>query len=458
MTRALAMATLCCWPPKLAGLSFEIFVDLDELCRLVDDFPSFFLCELPVGDGGLDVALDIDKAELLGQMGDGIIDDLARRLLENEEELELLVFIIELEVGESDAESHELLANRHLEGLVLDVRHVVADGSIGNSPFDCRLHLVQPNGRDMGDPGDDLVAGLRTDDGDGLDVAERCDGSFLCLDIFVDMVRRELLGKMADEVDRRLLLVADIGDIRTDLGIEEGIGRLRGLDLDIVGRDDLKEVGAEKLLGFGRNGDKIDDEGKDAVGDAGIRDVRSLAKAKLADEGVDAIDDSVDIVVFLQSIGIDDMIGIESDERNLDLQIGQRELDVLVDRHVRIKGVVLEDQSNASLLGREVGDFLVTEPDFAGSRLEKAGDHVEGRGLSATGGAKEADQLSVRNLEVEVVDGDGVADVLLRISREDLGEVLELDFHFSLSPISFRRRCYPNRDAGVGSSVSRDNP
>ncbi len=40
----------------------------------------------------------------------------------------------------------------------------------------------------------------------------------------------------------------------------------------------------------------------------------------------------------------------ERRHRDLDLEVGERELDVLVDAHVRIEGVVLEDEADATFL------------------------------------------------------------------------------------------------------------
>ena len=43
----------------------------------------------------------------------------------------------------------------------------------------------------------------------------------------------------------------------------------------------------------------------------------------------------------------------------------QREGHVLIDRHVGIQGIVLENHGDISLLGREIGAILVIDQKFA---------------------------------------------------------------------------------------------
>ncbi len=59
----------------------------------------------------------------------------------------------------------------------------------------------------------------------------------------------------------------------------------------------------------------------------------------------------------------------------------------------------------------------------------KTRDHVEGRALAASRRPEQSDELSIRNHEIEVLDGDGVANVLLGVAWEDLRQVFDFDFH-----------------------------
>ena len=63
----------------------------------------------------------------------------------------------------------------------------------------------------------------------------------------------------------------------------------------------------------------------------------------------------------------------------------QAERDVLLDRHVRIQGVVLEHHRDVPLLGRKVGDLLVVDPDLPGGDFLEPGEHAQDRRLPAAG-------------------------------------------------------------------------
>jgi hypothetical protein len=86
----------------------------------------------------------------------------------------------------------------------------------------------------------------------------------------------------------------------------------------------------------------------------------------------------------------------------------QREAHVLRDAHVRVEGVVLEDHRDVAVLGREVGDVAVTDPDGARVHLLQAREHAQGRGLAAAGGADEHHELAVVDLQVDARHGRGV--------------------------------------------------
>ena len=104
----------------------------------------------------------------------------------------------------------------------------------------------------------------------------------------------------------------------------------------------------------------------------------------------------------------------------------EREGDVLLDGEVRVEGVVLEDEADPAVLRRDVGDFLLPEINMPPGRLMKSGDHVERRGLAASRGAEETDQLAVRNRKRHAVDRGHVRAL---VAPEDLGELFDLDFH-----------------------------
>ena len=104
----------------------------------------------------------------------------------------------------------------------------------------------------------------------------------------------------------------------------------------------------------------------------------------------------------------------------LDPLATQPERDVLEDREVREERVVLEDRVDVALVGRQPGHVLALELDEAGRRLLEAADHPQGGGLAAARRAEEAEELPVLDLEVDVVDGDGVAEALDHIHEPDV--------------------------------------
>ena len=87
---------------------------------------------------------------------------------------------------------------------------------------------------------------------------------------------------------------------------------------------------------------------------------------------------------------------------------------------MREQGVVLEDRVHVALVRRQPGHVLALELDAAGGRLLEAADHPQGRGLAAAGRAEEAEELAVDDLEVDVVDGEHVAERLGHLDEPDV--------------------------------------
>ena len=82
----------------------------------------------------------------------------------------------------------------------------------------------------------------------------------------------------------------------------------------------------------------------------------------------------------------------------------QGEAHVVGDRHVRVERVVLEDHRDVAVLGRQVGDVAVTDPDLAAVDLFEAGEHAQRGGLATPGGTDEDEELPVGYVDVEPVD------------------------------------------------------
>ncbi len=98
----------------------------------------------------------------------------------------------------------------------------------------------------------------------------------------------------------------------------------------------------------------------------------------------------------------------------------EAEGEVVLDGHVRVERVALEDHRDVALLRREVVDDLVADPELAVGDLLEPGDHAQRGRLAAAGRADEHHQLAVLDREIEVEDR-------LRAVVVDLLDVGELD-------------------------------
>jgi len=103
----------------------------------------------------------------------------------------------------------------------------------------------------------------------------------------------------------------------------------------------------------------------------------------------------------------------------VDLLLGEaahleREGHVVVGRHVRVEGVVLEDHGDVAILRGQIVDHPAADADRARGHRLQPGDHAQRRRLAAAGRPHEDDKLAVSDLEVELGDR-------LRPVRIDLG-------------------------------------
>ena len=80
---------------------------------------------------------------------------------------------------------------------------------------------------------------------------------------------------------------------------------------------------------------------------------------------------------------------------------------------MRIQRVGLKDHADIAILGLKLGHILIAEKDFAGSRLQQAGNAVERRRLAAAGRAEQRDEGGILKDEIDVVQRDGLRVVFL---------------------------------------------
>src|SRR2546423_75632 len=84
----------------------------------------------------------------------------------------------------------------------------------------------------------------------------------------------------------------------------------------------------------------------------------------------------------------------------------QSEAHIIVNAHVRIESVVLEDHRNVAVLRRHVVHDAVAYVDLPARRLFKARDHPQRGGLAAAGRPDEHQKLLILDIKVDLVYRD----------------------------------------------------
>ena len=90
----------------------------------------------------------------------------------------------------------------------------------------------------------------------------------------------------------------------------------------------------------------------------------------------------------------------------------KRHGDVLADGQRRIKRVELEDHGDVALLRRQLVHAPPRDHDIARRGTLETGDHAQRRRLAAARRAEQADDLAGRHGEIDIPDGDEVAELL----------------------------------------------
>ena len=95
------------------------------------------------------------------------------------------------------------------------------------------------------------------------------------------------------------------------------------------------------------------------------------------------------------------------------------EFDVLADRQPGEQAVLLEDED---AVGARTFDRLAVDQNLAGGLRLQPGDQMQQRGLAATRGADDADELSSLHLQVDVVESQQALAALRAIAQADFAE------------------------------------
>ena len=254
-----------------------------------------------------------------------------------------------------------------LQGLGLGAGHgddVLAEGERHAVALLGHRHVDEVHLRGADEAGHEQVAGLVVELGGGVHLLHDA----VLHDDDAGAERHGLGLVMRDVDDRGAEAVVQLGDLGAHLDAELGVevGERLVHQVDLGGTDDGAAHGDALALAAGEGG-------------------------RLAVEELLEVEDAGGL-----ADGLVDLVGV-------DLAELERERHVLVDGHVRVEGVGLEDHRDVAVLGLDVVDHATVDLEGAGGDVLEAGDHAQRRGLAAAGRADEDDELLVSDLKVEVL-------------------------------------------------------
>ena len=186
----------------------------------------------------------------------------------------------------------------------------------------------------------------------------------------------------------------------------EGGGRQPRLQLHDVGPG----LGAQRRVEVGQRLVHEEDEGLAHDG-PGERHPLALAARELPRLAVDQRG---------QPEGLGGPLHLERPLGLVDAALAERELDVLGHGQVGVERVALEDHGHVAVLGVDVVDDAVTDGDGPTGDFLEPGHQAQGGRLAAARRAEEHQQLAVRDVQGQVVDRGGVAELLGDAVEADL--------------------------------------
>ena len=267
------------------------------------------------------------------------------------------------------------------------------------------------------------------------------EGDRLALHVVLQQARFLVGGELdliAAELDEELVALAgqlgveEVHLRHADEAGDEQVGGmvenlLRGADLlDVTVAHDDDTVAQRHGLGL-VVGD-VDESGVDAL--AQLDDLRAHLVAELGVEVGQGLVHQHDLRVTHDRAANGDTLALAAGERlglaveilgdvqNLgsladllvDLVLGgvtqlQREGHVIINGHMGVQRVVLENHGDIAVLGGDIVDELAVDVQLAAGNLFKAGDHAQCGGFAAAGGADQNDEFLVGNVQVERLNG-----------------------------------------------------
>ena len=121
--------------------------------------------------------------------------------------------------------------------------------------------------------------------------------------------------------------------------------------------------------------------------------------------------------------------------------------------HVREQRVGLEHHVDGPLVRRNTRHVLSVDVHRARSRLLKARQHAQQRGLPASGTAEQAENLALEDLKRDIVDGDEGAEALGDVVDADIGLGVRIKPGLGRLTAFFSHYCW-----GSSPSVAIDEP
>ena len=237
----------------------------------------------------------------------------------------------------------------------------------------------------------------------------------------IGRVVKDLLGR-ADLLDEAILHDDDAVAQGHGLGLVMGDVDKRGVDplaqLDDLGAHLVAELGVQV-------GQGLVHQEHGGVADNGAADGHTLALAAgqglgLAVEVLGDVQDLRGLTDFLVDLVLGDLLQLQGEGH------------VFVHGHVGVQGVVLEHHGDIPILGLHIVHQLVADPQLAGGDVLQTGDHTQGGGLAAAGGAHQHDELLVGDLQTELLDSHNALVGDLKIALLFLGLLALLDLLFLL--------------------------
>ena len=110
----------------------------------------------------------------------------------------------------------------------------------------------------------------------------------------------------------------------------------------------------------------------------------------------------------------------------------QSESHVIIDGHVGIQSVVLEDHGDITVLGGNIIDETVADVQLTAGNVFQAGDHTQGGGLTAAGRTDQNDKFLVGDVQIELLNGHNALSSDLQVGLLLLGLVALLLFLLGL--------------------------